>query len=103
MPPEINSALSLLRAFEGALREGRLLDESIGGILDAALGYFDAAAVVLLPAGGAPPISRAGRSLIAAAAEQNLSKLLEGSIRNALVPETRGVGGFRGVGRAVEG
>ena len=77
MPPEINSALSLLRAFEGALREGRLLDESIGGILDAALGYFDAAAVVLLPAGGAPPISRAGRSLIAAAAEQNLSKLLE--------------------------
>ena len=77
MPPEINSALSLLRAFEGALREGRLLDESIGGILDAALGYFDAAADVLLPAGGAPPISRAGRSLIAAAAEQNLSKLLE--------------------------
>jgi diguanylate cyclase (GGDEF)-like protein len=77
MPPETNSALSLLRAFEGALREGRLLDESIGGILDAALGYFDAAAVVLLPAGGAPPISRAGRSLIAAAAEQNVTKLLE--------------------------
>lgn len=77
MPPETGTALSLLKAFEGALREGRLLDEAIGGILDAALTYFDASAVVLLPAGGAPPISRAGRSLVAAAAEQNLAKLLE--------------------------
>ena len=77
MAPESGTALSLLKAFEGALREGRLLDESIGGVLDAALVYYDAAAVILLPAGGAPPISRAGRSIIAAAAEQNLTKLLE--------------------------
>jgi len=77
MPSASGSDPSLLQAFEAALREGRLLDEAIGGILDAALKYFDASAVVLLPAGGAPPISRAGRSIVAAAAEQNLTKLLE--------------------------
>jgi diguanylate cyclase (GGDEF)-like protein len=69
--------LSLLRAFEGALREGRLLDESLGGILDAALAYFDAAAVAILPAGGAPPMTRCGRSIVATAAEQRLSRHLE--------------------------
>ena len=69
--------LSLLRAFEGALREGHLLDESLGGILDAALNYFDAAAVALLPAGGAPPMTRSGRSIVAAAAEQRLARHLE--------------------------
>ncbi len=77
MPPDAGTALALLKALEGALREGRLLDEAIGGILDAALGYFDAAAVALLPAGGAPPITRLGRSTAAAAAEQNLTRLLE--------------------------
>jgi diguanylate cyclase (GGDEF)-like protein len=77
MPPLPGSDPLLLRAFEAALREGRLLDEAIGGILDAALSYFDASAVVLLPAGGAPPISRAGRSIVASAAEQSLTKLLE--------------------------
>lgn len=69
--------LVLLRAFEGALREGRLLDESLQGILDAALNYFDAAAVALLPAGGAPPMTRSGRSIVAAAAEQRLTRHLE--------------------------
>ncbi len=69
--------LSLLRAFEGALREGHLLDESLAGILDAALNYFDAAAVALLPAGGAPPMTRSGRSIVAAAAEQRLGHHLE--------------------------
>lgn len=77
MPPDAGTALSLLKAFEGALSEGRLLDEAIGGILDAALGYFDASAVALLPAGGAPPITRVGRTTVAAAPEQNLTKLLE--------------------------
>ena len=77
MPPDAGTALSLLKAFEGALREGRLLDEAIGGVLDAALGYFDASVVALLPAGGAPPITRVGRTTVAAAAEQNLTKLLE--------------------------
>ncbi len=68
--------LSFLRAFETALREGRLLDEAIGGILDAALTFFDASAVALLPAGGAPPITRAGLSIVAAAAERKLVNLL---------------------------
>jgi len=77
MPPDTGTGLSLLRAFEGALREGRLLDESIGGILDARARLLRRRSRRPPPAGGAPPISRAGRSLIAAAAEQNLTKLLE--------------------------
>ena len=77
MPPSNSSDLPLLKAFEGALREGRLLDETISGLLDAGLLYFDAAAAALLPAGGAPPMTRAGRSIVAAAAEQRLSRHLE--------------------------
>src|SRR5438552_13547953 len=75
MPSAPAPELTLLKAFEGALREGLLLDESLGGILDAALRFFDAAAVALLPA-GAPPMTRSGRSLIASAAEQRLSEHL---------------------------
>lgn len=76
MPPSPTPELALLKAFEGSLREGLLLDEAIGGILDAALSYFDAATVALLPAGGAPPVARSGRSMVAAAAEQRLSQHL---------------------------
>lgn len=68
--------LLLLRAIEGAMREGLLLDEAIGGILDAALRVQEAAAVGLLPAGGSPPLTRAGSSLIAVAAEQRLAQHL---------------------------
>lgn len=78
--PEMNAApapvLHLLRAIEGAMREGLLLDEAIGGILEAALRIGDAAAVGLLPAGGSPPLTRAGSSLIAVAAEQRLGQHL---------------------------
>lgn len=77
MAVPMGSDFTFLRALEGALRDGRLLDEQIGGILDAALQMFDAAAVGLLPAGGAPPMTRAGRSIVAAAAEQRLSRHLE--------------------------
>lgn len=76
MPQAPSTELVLLKAFESALREGRLLDESIGGLLDAALVYFDAATAALLPA-GAPPMTRAGRSILAAAAEQRLTRHLE--------------------------
>jgi len=69
--------LALLKAFEAVLAEGRFLDESIGTLLDTALRFFDAVAVALLPAGGAPPISRAGGSIVATAAEQRLGKVLE--------------------------
>ncbi|MCL4809153.1 MAG: hypothetical protein KJ062_15410, partial [Thermoanaerobaculia bacterium] len=70
--------LALLKAFEAILAEGRFLDESIGTVLDTALRYFDAVAVALLPAGGSPPISRAGTSIVAAAAEQRLARALAG-------------------------
>jgi diguanylate cyclase (GGDEF)-like protein len=70
--------LALLKAFEAILTEGRFLDESIGTVLDTALRFFDAVAVGLLPAGGAPPISRGGGSIVATAAEQRLAKVLEG-------------------------
>src|SRR5574340_915050 len=72
--------LALLKAFEGVLAEGRFLDESIGLILDTALRFFDAIAVTLLPAGGAPPISRSGASLAATAAEQKLALVLESQL-----------------------
>lgn len=74
--------LALLKAFEGVLAEGRFLDESIGLVLDTALRFFDAVAVALLPAGGAPPISRAGASLAAATAEQKLAQVLEGPLED---------------------
>ena len=69
--------LALLRAFETALSEGRLLDETIGTVLETALRFFDGVAVALLPAGGAPPMSRAGNTIVANAAEQRLGKVLE--------------------------
>ena len=98
MPPAPNPELGFLRAFEAALREGRLLDEAIGGILDAALHFFDASAVALLPAGGAPPITRAGRSIVATAAEQNLSRLLEEVLGQGREKRTQDSGiGFVGV------
>jgi len=75
--------LALLKAFEGVLAEGRFLDESIGNVLDTSLRYFDAVAVALLPAGGAPPMSRAGGSIVATAAEQRLSRVLEGLLSEA--------------------
>jgi diguanylate cyclase (GGDEF)-like protein len=70
--------LALLKAFEAVLTEGRFLDESIGTVLDTALRFFDAVAVALLPAGGAPPIARAGSSIVANAAEQRLARALTG-------------------------
>lgn len=76
MPAGPTTELALLKAFEGALREGLLLDEILGGVLDAALNYFDAAAVALLPAGGAPPVTRSGRSMVAVAAELRLAQHL---------------------------
>lgn len=69
--------LALLKGFESILAEGKFLDESIGTILDSALRYFDAVAVALLPAGGAPPLSRTGGSIVANAAEQRLGRALE--------------------------
>ena len=53
-----NIQLALLRAFESAFREGLLLDQSLGTILDAALTFFDASSVALLPAGDGPATSR---------------------------------------------
>jgi diguanylate cyclase (GGDEF)-like protein len=73
-----NRDLALLKAFESVLSEGRFLDESIGTVLDTALRFFDAVAVALQPAGGAPSISRAGASIVATAAEQKLARVLEG-------------------------
>ncbi|MRR11237.1 GAF domain-containing protein, partial [bacterium] len=73
-----NRDLALLKAFETVLSEGRFLDESIGTVLDTALRFFDAVAVALQPAGGAPSISRAGASIVATAAEQKLARVLEG-------------------------
>lgn len=72
-----NRDLALLKAFETVLTEGRFLDESIGTVLDTALRFFDAVAVALQPAGGAPPISRAGTSIVSTAAEQRLARVLE--------------------------
>ncbi len=73
-----NRDLALLKAFESVLTGGRFLDESIGTVLDTALRFFDAVAVALQPAGGAPSISRAGASIVATAAEQKLTRVLEG-------------------------
>jgi diguanylate cyclase (GGDEF)-like protein len=68
--------LPLLKAFDGALKEGLLLDEALGGILTAALHFFDAPVVALLPGAGVPPMTRAGRSSVAAAAETRLNQHL---------------------------
>ncbi len=55
MPSARFPGLPLLKAFEGALKEGLLLDEALGGILNAALHFFDAPVVALLPGAGVPP------------------------------------------------
>jgi diguanylate cyclase (GGDEF)-like protein len=68
--------LPLLKAFDGALKEGLLLDEALGGILTAALHFFDAPVVALLPGAGIPPMTRSGRSSVAAAAEARLNQHL---------------------------
>ena len=68
--------LPLLKAFDGALKEGLLLDEALGGILTAALHFFDAPVVSLLPGAGVPPMTRSGRSSVAAAAEARLNQHL---------------------------
>src|ERR1035437_7380135 len=70
------SGLPLLKAFDGALKEGLLLDEALGGILTAALHFFDASVVALLPGAGVPPMTRSGRSSVAAAAEARLNQHL---------------------------
>ncbi|HQQ78794.1 MAG TPA: GAF domain-containing protein, partial [Thermoanaerobaculia bacterium] len=76
MPSARFSGLPLLKAFEGALKEGLLLDEALGGILNAALHFFDAPVVALLPGAGVPPMTRSGRSSVAAAAETRLNQHL---------------------------
>ncbi|HEY3348979.1 MAG TPA: GAF domain-containing protein [Thermoanaerobaculia bacterium] len=76
MPPARFPGLPLLKAFEGALKEGLLLDEALGGILNAALHFFDAPVVALLPGAGVPPMTRSGRSSVAAAAETRLNQHL---------------------------
>jgi diguanylate cyclase (GGDEF)-like protein len=71
--------LPLLNAFDGALKEGLRFDEALGGILAAALHFFDASVVTLLPGAGAPPMTRSGRSNVAAAGarlNQHLSEVL---------------------------
>jgi diguanylate cyclase (GGDEF)-like protein len=75
--PDRTTELSLLKAFEGALKEGLLLDEALGGILGAALHFFDAPVVALLPGPGVPPMVRSGRSAATPAAEGRLSLHLE--------------------------
>src|SRR5512136_3086435 len=68
--------LALLKAFEGALKEGVLLDEALNGLLDTALHFFDAPVVALLPGQGVPPMVRSGRVPTAPAAEGRLSQQL---------------------------
>ena len=77
MTGERTTPLALLKAFEGALKEGLLLDEALGGILGAALHLFDAPVVALLPGPGVPPMTRSGRSAGAPAAERRLAQHLE--------------------------
>ena len=77
MASDRSTELALLKAFEGALKEGLLLDEALGGILGAALHFFDAPVVALLPGLGVPPMVRSGRSAAAPAAEARLSQHLE--------------------------
>ena len=77
MASDRTTELALLKAFEGALKEGLLLDEALGGILGAALHFFDAPVVALLPGAGVPPMIRSGRSAAAPAAETRLAQHLE--------------------------
>ena len=77
MAADRTTELALLKAFEGALKEGLLLDEALNGILGAALHFFDAPVVALLPGQGVPPVFRSGRSPAAPAAEGRLSQHLE--------------------------
>jgi len=77
MASDRTTELALLKAFEGAQKEGLLLDEALGGILGAALHFFDAPVVALLPGPGVPPMIRSGRSAAAPAAETRLAQHLE--------------------------
>ena len=78
--------LALLKAFEAVLAEGRFLDESIGTVLDTTLHFFDAVAVELQPAGGAPAISRAGSSIVATAAEPAAERKESDAYRKSTTP-----------------
>jgi len=93
--------MALLKAFEGALKEGLLLDEALGGILGAALHYFDAPVVALLPGPGVPPMTRSGRSAAAPAAESRLSAHLEEILAQGRAKKTLD-GGITCVGAPVK-
>ncbi len=77
MAADRTTELALLKAFEGALKEGLLLDEALNGILAAALHFFDAPVVALLPGQGVPPMLRSGRAPAPPTAEGRLSQHLE--------------------------
>src|SRR5262249_25883057 len=79
MTPGASRELSLLKAFEGAMREGLLLDEAIGGVLGASLRLFDAAAVAPVPGGGAPPMLRT-----AAEADSSVNRRLAEQLESVL-------------------
>ncbi|HQR66232.1 MAG TPA: GAF domain-containing protein, partial [Thermoanaerobaculia bacterium] len=93
--------LALLKAFEGALKEGLLLDEALGGILGAALHFFDAPVVALLPGPGVPPMIRSGRSAAAPAAETRLAQHLEEILSQGRAKKATD-GGFAYVGAPVK-
>jgi diguanylate cyclase (GGDEF)-like protein len=76
MTPASSSELLLLKAFEAALRDGLQLDAAMGGILEAAAHFFDAAVVAVLPAGGAPAVTHSGKSGMASVAAQRLGPML---------------------------
>lgn len=86
MAPETRNELMLLKAFESALREGLLLDQALGGVIEAALPYFEASVAALLPAGGAPALARTGRSS-ASAAEARLCLHLSGILSQGRVQD----------------
>jgi diguanylate cyclase (GGDEF)-like protein len=90
LTPGAGPELALLKGFESAMREGLLLDEAIGGILAASLRLFDAAAVGLLPAGGAPPLLRTAaeaRSGATARLTEHMQAVLEKGTQSKSVDE----------------
>jgi diguanylate cyclase (GGDEF)-like protein len=68
--------ISFLRAFEEALREGVLLDRSLGSILESVLELTEAEAVALLPGAGVPALIRLSPSP-SGGTEQTLGRHLE--------------------------
>ncbi|MEO6325144.1 MAG: hypothetical protein ABIQ65_10995, partial [Thermoanaerobaculia bacterium] len=68
--------IAFLRAFEGAIREGVLLDRSLGGVLESTLELMDADAVALLPGAGVPPLFKASQTS-SGGIEQTLQRHLE--------------------------